>query len=99
MTRETRGHRRDSQLSAEDLAVQALAFLAGRPEDLGRFLAVSGIGPTELRQAARQPEFLSGVLDYLLSEEALLVAFAAANELPPEDVAAAAMRAANAARD
>ena len=39
----------------ENLAVQALAFLAADPERLGRFLAVTGIGPDAIRRAAADP--------------------------------------------
>lgn len=71
---------------AETLAIQALAFLAGEPESLGRFLAVTGIGPDEIRAAASDPHFLAGVLDYLASDEPLLVAFAAQIGVDPADI-------------
>ncbi|MFO1185079.1 MAG: DUF3572 domain-containing protein [Bauldia sp.] len=90
MVRETRPNRPDLVALREGLGVQALTFLASQPEAIGRFLALTGIGPADLRQAARQPEFLCGVLDYLLSDEALLVAFAQSLDLPPEAVASAA---------
>ena len=75
--------------AAEALALRALAFLAEDPERLGRFLALSGIGPGELRSRAADPALLGGVLDHLLSDERLLVAFAAANGLKPEEAARA----------
>jgi hypothetical protein len=71
---------------AETLAIQALAFLAGEPEQLGRFLAITGIGPEEIRSAAREPRFLAGVLDYLASDEPLLVAFATQIGVDPADI-------------
>jgi hypothetical protein len=71
---------------AETLAIQALAFLAGEPESLGRFLAITGIGPEEIRDAAREPRFLVGVLDYLASDEPLLIAFAKQIGVDPADV-------------
>ena len=46
----------------ENLAIQALGFLAQDPERLGRFLSLAGIGPGMIRQAAADPAFLSGVL-------------------------------------
>jgi hypothetical protein len=73
--------------AAEALALRALAFLAEDPERLGRFLALSGLGPGELRSRAGDPALLGGVLDHLLSDEPLLLAFAAAQELRPEAVA------------
>ena len=60
---------------AEELAIQALTFIAGDSERLGRFLAVTGIGPAEICTAAREPAFLAGVLDYMASDEQLIGAF------------------------
>lgn len=69
--------------SAETLAIEALGFIAGEPEWLARFLAVSGIGPATLRRAAADPAFLAGVLDFLRGDEPLLLAFAAHAGVPP----------------
>jgi hypothetical protein len=75
---------------ATELAVQALGFLAGDSERLGGFLSQSGIDPQHIRAAAREPHFLAGVLDHVLADEAgLLIPFAAAEGIRPEDVAAA----------
>ena len=40
-----RANRPEERVAAEALAVAALAFIAAEPERLGRFLAMSGIGP------------------------------------------------------
>jgi hypothetical protein len=72
--------------AAESLAIQALTFLAGEPERLGRFLTLTGIGPGEIRAAARSPGFLAGVLDHLASEDALVVAFAAEAGIEPGEI-------------
>lgn len=77
--------------AAEALALRALAFLAEDPERLGRFLALTGTGPGELRSRATDPALLGGVLDHLLADERLLVAFADANGIKP-DAAARARR-------
>ncbi len=69
--------------AAEGLAIQALTFLAGEGERLGRFLAATGIGPTEIRAAASEPGFLSGVLEYLASDDSLIARFAAETGLDP----------------
>ena len=61
---------------AEVLAIQALGFIAQDEERLGRFLALTGMGPAEIREAARERHFLAGVLDYVNGDEELLVAFA-----------------------
>ena len=70
----------------ENLAVQALAFLAQDPERLGVFLSLTGIGPGEIRKAAADPAFLAGVLDHVASDEQLLRAVAAHAGVAPETV-------------
>jgi len=78
--------RQDAQAEAEHLAIAALGFIAGEPERLGRFLAMTGIGPDSIRAAAREPQFLLGVLDHLAADEPLLLAFAAENAIDPGEV-------------
>ena len=45
---------------AEIVAIQALSFLASRPDQLGQFLSETGIGPQTLRSSASDPVFLAG---------------------------------------
>jgi len=71
---------------AEALAIQALTFIVGDGERLGRFLAVTGIGPSEIRAAACEPGFLGGVLDYVASDERLIADFASEAGLDPADI-------------
>jgi hypothetical protein len=73
-------------------AIEALAWLAAEPTRLEGFIAASGLGPQNLRQAAAEPRFLAAVLDYLASDEALLIAFARDSARRPEDVARAHAR-------
>ena len=56
----------DQQTAAEALAIAALTFIAGEPEPLGRFLALTGIGPESIRAAAHEPRFLLGVLGVVM---------------------------------
>jgi hypothetical protein len=72
--------------AAEMLAVQALTYLAGEPERLGRFLALSGIGPEAIRSAAHEPGFLAGILEHIAGDEALLMQFARAADIDPAQV-------------
>lgn len=72
--------------AAETLAVAALSFLAADQEQLGHFLATTGIGPERIRIAARDPSFLAGVLDYFAADESLLVAFAREAGISPGEV-------------
>lgn len=71
---------------AETVAIQALSFIAGAPDRLGQFLALTGLGPDSLRVAAREPTFLAGVLDHLAGSDSLLQAFAEQNDIDPLDV-------------
>src|SRR5690242_9211669 len=78
-----------SRETAETLAIDALGYIAAEPETLGRFLAASGLGPATLRRAASDPHFLAGVLDFMLSDETLLLAFAGHAGIEPETIARA----------
>ena len=68
------------------------ASLAGRPEELGRFLALTGIDPACLRQSAAEPGFLGGVLDFLLQDEPLMMVFAEAEGIAPAAISNARQR-------
>ncbi|MDB5651359.1 MAG: hypothetical protein JWL62_2879 [Hyphomicrobiales bacterium] len=74
---------------ASALAVEALTYLAGEPERLDGFLALSGLDHGSLRAAAAEPGFLAAVLDHIASDESLLLAFAAESGHPPEQIGAA----------
>jgi hypothetical protein len=74
---------------AELVAIQALSFIANDTERLGRFLAETGIGPETLRSSASDPHFLTGVLDFVLRDDATLKAFSESSEHHPTTIAAA----------
>lgn len=71
------------------IGIAGLSYLASDPERIGRFLAVTGLGPENVRAAARDPSFLPALLDYLLANEKDLVAFAEEMNLDPARVRAA----------
>ena len=62
--------------AAEMLAIQALGFIAEDTDRLAGFLAATGIPAEEIRAAAGAPDFLAGVLEHMLGDESLLIAFA-----------------------
>jgi len=64
------------QADAEAIAIEALNFLAADATRLVRFLDLSGLDPASIRAAARNTGFLTGVLDYVSGDEALLMDFA-----------------------
>jgi hypothetical protein len=84
--RASRGNGEARTEAASSLAVVALGYLAGDAEHLERFLALTGIGPGEIRKAAAEPGFLAGVLDYIAGNEALLRAVAAHAGVAPEEL-------------
>jgi hypothetical protein len=74
---------------AEAVAIGALGHIAGDPDTLSRFLALTGLGPDTLRRAAADAGFLGRVLDYLQENERLLLAYAEASGHSPETILAA----------
>jgi hypothetical protein len=80
---------RQARKTAEMLAIQGLAFIAADPERLARFLDLSGISADEIRTSARERGFLAGVLEHILGDESLLIAFAADAGIDPGEVARA----------
>ncbi len=77
---------------AERVAFAALSFLADSPQELARFLTLSGTDPADLRRLAASSGFLAGLLDFFLQDEALLLAFTSTAGLDPGAVAAAHRR-------
>jgi len=64
-----------AKVQAEKLGLEALAFLAASPDDLNRFLSLSGLDAASLRSRAAEPHLLAAVLEFLLANEALLTRF------------------------
>jgi hypothetical protein len=80
---------RDTRETAEMLAIQALAFIAEESDRLSAFLAVTGLAPEQIREAAREPGFLAGVLEHMLGDEGLLIAFSQSAGIDPAEIARA----------
>jgi hypothetical protein len=72
--------------AAESLAIQALAFLADDPERLAGFLAATGVAPENIRESAGHTDFLIGVLEHMLADESLLIAFADSAAADPAEI-------------
>lgn len=70
--------------AAEIVALRALGWIAADEALTGGFLAASGAGAAEMRERAGDPEFLGFVLDFLLADEAALLAFCAASGESPK---------------
>lgn len=74
---------------AESIAIRGLQHIAGDRELLQRFLALTGIDPQDMRDAADSDTFLSGVLDFFMGDEAALLAFTASIGEDPSIVSSA----------
>lgn len=72
--------------NAEILALQGLGWLAGDPEELQKFLNLSGVDGAALREAAGTPEMGVAILDYLLGHEELLLRFCDSTDVPPREL-------------
>lgn len=73
-------------INGEDIAIRALVWIAGNEQMLHRFLDLSGIDASQIRQAAQEPAFLAGVLNFILAHEPTLNEFAEAENLHPSAV-------------
>jgi uncharacterized protein DUF3572 len=78
--------KRVTREEAENVAVGAFSFITSDEERLDRFLAVSGLRPDTIRSAATSPGFLAGILDYVVSDEPLLIALAKDLNTKPEHI-------------
>ena len=78
-----------SRDDAETLAFQAIGFLAEEPNRIGRFLSLTGMEPTTLMDAAETAPVQVAVLDYLLSDESLLMVFSGHAGVDPTAVTVA----------
>ena len=73
-------------VAAETLGLKALTWLAARPDALARFFSTSGLGATDLRARASEPDLLAAVVDYLLSQEALTTEFCEAEAIASREL-------------
>ena len=71
------------------LAIRAFGFIAEEPERLARFLDLTGISSAQIRAAVREPGFFAGVIEHMLADESLLIAFAESAGIHPAEVARA----------
>ncbi len=78
--------------NAEILALEALAWLAGQEGGLERFLAASGSDPASLKAAAGDPGTARALLEFLLANEDLLLAFCESTSARPQAIHAALRR-------
>lgn len=71
-----------NQDKAEMTGIRALGWLAQQDELLGRFLGMTGMEAGDLRTRSQDPEFLGFILDFLLTEDQLVLDFCTDMGLP-----------------
>lgn len=72
---------------AGTLALEALAWLLDDAGRAGAFLTATGIGPAALRAQAGSEDLAAALLDHLMADEALLLAFCGDRGRPPAAIA------------
>ena len=72
-----------SAANPQETAIAVLGWLANEPDMFGRFLALTGVEPAQVRNAINEPAFLAGMLDFLMNHEPTLLAFCEASGIPP----------------
>jgi hypothetical protein len=68
------------------MALELLAFIARDEVALGRFVAETGLSPDTIAAQVQDPTFLAGVMDFVLGDESLLLAYAANAGIDPHAV-------------
>lgn len=71
---------------AAAIGLDAVAFLAGLPDRFEGFLAVSGLDASTLRARLADNELLGAVLDFLLTDDTLVLDFCRERELQTRDI-------------
>lgn len=75
-----------SRNEATHIALKLLEYLAVDGAQLERFVALSGMSLGDVKAQAGDDHFLAGLLDFALSDESLLLAFAANEGLQPQRI-------------
>jgi hypothetical protein len=83
-------HPRTNSEDAETIALNALGFLAESPQAMERLTIQSGLDLTTIRKRAADRDFLAAVVDFLMTNEELLVAFCESRRIDPKSVQRAA---------
>jgi hypothetical protein len=71
---------------AQNVALETFTALTSHGGRLARFMNISGLTPETIRTAAAEPGFLAGILDYVASDEALLLELAKEMDVKPEHI-------------
>jgi hypothetical protein len=78
-----------TRTAAETVALEALGWLVGNEDLLPVFLGATGASQEDLRGAVNDPDFLGSVLDFLMMDDAWVIAFCDSCQMPYERLALA----------
>lgn len=73
-----------AELSVTSLAEACLSYLAENPEELLGFMQYAGLDPATLRGAVGTPAMERGLIDYVASNEPILLALCANTGMTPD---------------
>lgn len=74
------------------IGIKALAYISQLPDELLKFLNVTGITPPDVLRLKENLSFLGGVLDFLTRDESLFLAFCADEDFSADQVESARLR-------
>ncbi|WP_227284801.1 DUF3572 domain-containing protein [Boseongicola sp. H5] len=77
------------QESAEKIAIDTLAWLAADPDLFGVFLGATGASVSDVTAQAGDPQFLAGVLDFVMMDDAWVIRCCDAQDMRYETLAQA----------
>lgn len=80
-----------TQNAAETIALGAFTWLVGNEDLLPVFLGATGASQDDMRRAVDDPVFLGSVLDFILMDDAWVIACCDAQTMPYERLAQARM--------
>ena len=72
---------------ASEVALAGFSALAEEPERIARFLRLSGLEPSALREMAGSPAFQAAVLGYVRSDDSLTLVLASRLGIDPMRIA------------
>lgn len=76
----------DQREAAETVALKALGWIAGHENLLDVFMGATGAGRDDLRNGAQDPDFLASLMDFILMDDAWIMEFSEAANVPPETI-------------
>lgn len=81
-----------NEREAAFIAIKALAYISQSEDELLKFVNLTGISPVDVIRLKENLGFLGGVLEFLVRDESLLLAFCAEEDFSVDQVESARLR-------